>query len=282
VSPILVGGALAPALAAAAAASLVARRAAPWALALLTLSPIQALALREAAPEALLVAALSLLLVLAGLVERRGGSGLAAALGLVGGGLAASGVAAFVATGLLVVAFPASRPGGRRAGVVAACAALGAVALALALGVARSPLDYGPAAALTPATTAAGILRCAGASFTRVIGIEYHLVVSHARYALPLTALFLTLMVRGASRLPPRTRALLVAGAVLPVALGAALALVTGHVAPLQASRLTAALPFVVLLTAGGLASLRGWRAVAGGVLVLGALAGFLALALRR
>jgi hypothetical protein len=150
------------------------------------------------------------------------------------------------------------------------------------LGLARSPLDPGEIPTWIPEATASGILRCTGASFTRVAGLEYHLAVSHARYVIPLTALFVGLMALGASRLPARPRGLLVAGAALPFALGAALALVTGRVMPLQATRLLAALPFVALLMAVGLASLRGGRAWVAGATVGGALVAFLALALAR
>jgi hypothetical protein len=126
------------------------------------------------------------------------------------------------------------------------------------------------------------VVRCTGASFTRVLGLEYQLVVPHARYVLPLTALFVTLMLRGAVSLPARPRSLLVAGTLLPFALAAVMALVTGRVAPLQANRQLAALPFAALLTATGLATLRGRSAWAAGALVGGTLAAFLALALAR
>jgi hypothetical protein len=150
------------------------------------------------------------------------------------------------------------------------------------LGLARSPLDFGEIPSWVPETTAAGVARCAGASFTRVAGIEYHLVVSQARYVLPLTALFVGLMAWGAARLPRRARELLVAGTALPFLLGFALALAAGRVTPLQAHRLVAALPFVALLLAVGLASLRGWRAWVAGVTVGGTVVAFLALALAR
>ena len=143
-------------------------------------------------------------------------------------------------------------------------------------------MDYGAIPASIPATSFQGLVRCSGASFTRVIGLEYHLLVSHSRYLLPLTLLFVALMVRGASRLPARPRGLLVAGVLLPFALAAVLALTTGRVTPLQAQRLVAALPFVALLMASGLASLRGLLAWAAGTAVLGTLAAFLALALAR
>jgi hypothetical protein len=161
------------------------------------------------------------------------------------------------------------------------------VALAVAwaaatLGLARSPFQLGEIPLWIPATTLQGLVRCSGASFTRVIGLEYHLAVSHSRYLLPLTALFVGLMVRGAVLLPARPRGLLVAGVLLPFALGAALAVATGRVMPLQAQRLVAALPFAALLMAAGLASLRGARAWAVGTLVAGSLVGFLVLELAR
>ena len=81
---------------------------------------------------------------------------------------------------------------------------------------------------------------------------------------------------------PARGRGLLVAGALLPFALGATLALATGRVTPLQATRLLAGLPFVAILMAVGLASLRGRRAWAAGAAALGALLSFLTLALAR
>jgi uncharacterized membrane protein YdjX (TVP38/TMEM64 family) len=68
----------------------------------------------------------------------------------------------------------------------------------------------------------------------------------------------------------------------LPFLLGVALALVTGRVVPLQAHRMLPALPFAALLTAAGLASLRGVRAWAAGILVGGTVAAFLAVALLR
>jgi hypothetical protein len=142
-------------------------------------------------------------------------------------------------------------------------------------------LSYAPEA-WAPETTAWRLVRCSGASLTRVLGIEYELVVPHARYALPLTALFVALALRGAGRLAALARWVLVAGAALPFALGAVLALASGNVAALQAQRLAAALPFWALLVASGLASLAPTRAWAAGAAVLGSLAAFLALALVR
>ena len=89
-------------------------------------------------------------------------------------------------------------------------------------------------------------------------------------------------MAWGAASLPSRARGLLVAGALLPFALGAALALATGRVTPLQALRLLAGLPFLAVLMAVGLASLRGVRAWAAGAAALGTLVSFLTLALAR
>lgn len=261
------------------AARLVGRSAAPWAAALLALSPIHLQAILGAGPDALLVPCLLSALWLVVSLEARDRLPLAAALGLALGGLAASGVAAFAGVAVLLTAFVATR---RARALVAPGVAIAVVAAAALVGLARAPFGYGDAARWIPETTAGGVIRCAGASFTRVVGLEYQLVVPHARYALPLTALFVALMVRGALRLPPRARVLLVAGASLPFALGATLALFTGRVTPLQASRLIAALPFTALLTAAGLASLRGARAWAAGTAVLGSLAASLALALGR
>jgi len=174
------------------------------------------------------------------------------------------------------------RPGRRvTAAVAVSIAAVVGVGAAL-LGLARSPLDFGEIPTWIPEATASGILRCTGASFTRVAGLEYHLAVSHARYVIPLTALFVGLMAWGAVRLPARARGFLVAGALVPFALGATLALATGRVMPLQATRLLAGLPFVAVLMAVGLASLRGLRAWAAGAAAFGALVSFLTLALVR
>jgi hypothetical protein len=205
----------------------------------------------------------------------------AIAAGVAAGGLASSGEAAFAAVAVLWIAWLAHRPD-RRSHAALACA--GALAAASALGVGglvRSPFAYGEIAAPTPETTLESLVRCSGASFTRVIGLEYQLVVSRARLVLPLTFAFVALMARGATRLPRRLRGLLAAGALLPFALGAVLAVITGRVTPLQADRLMAAIPFVVSLMAAGLASLRGRAAWAAGLAVAGTLAFFQVLALR-
>ena len=107
-------------------------------------------------------------------------------------------------------------------------------------------------------------------------------MVAHARAVLPVTLLLVALMVLGARRLERPARWAFAGGAVLPFALGAALAVATGRVAPLQAGRLLAALPFLAILTAGGLASLRGWPAKAAGLAVAVTLSAFLTLALAR
>lgn len=266
----------------AASAPLVGTAASPWVGVLVALSPIHALASRAGAPDALLVVVLLLALWLLTAVERHERSLLAAALGLTVGGLLTSGVSSFVGAGALLPAHPASRPARRRAAGLALLIALATLAVATRVGLARSPLDYGEVPAWIPETSAEGVARCAWASFTRVAGLEYHLVVSHARYVLPLTLLLVALMARGARRLPVRTSMLLVAGALLPFALGAALSVLSGRVTPLQASRLLAALPFVGLLVSAGLASLQGTAAWAARVLVVGSTGAFLALALAR
>jgi hypothetical protein len=280
--PAALAGALAAPIAAAAAAAMVRPRAALWAGGFLALSPIHTLASRQAAPEALLVTSLLVAVWLLAALDQHGQRALAAALGLVVGGLLACGTLGFAAAALLLLAWLALRRGRRSAAWLAAGMALAVVAAAASLGLARSPFDYGEIPPWIPETTLAGVVRCAGASFTRVIGLEYQLVVPQARYAVPLTAIFVALMVQGAVRLPARWRALLLAGTFIPIALGAVMALVTGRVSPLQANRLLAALPFVALLMASGLASLSRARAWPAGTLVGGALAAFLALALAR
>ncbi len=257
-------------------------RAALWAGGFLALSPIHTLASRQAAPEALLVTSLLGAVWLLAALDQHGQRALATALGLVVGGLLACGTLGFAAAASLLLAWPALRRERRSAAWLTAGVALAVVAAAASLGLARSPFDYGAIPPWIPETTLAGVVRCAGASFTRVIGVEYQLVVPQARYAAPLTAIFVALMVQGALRLPVRWRALLLAGTFAPVALGAVMALVAGRVSPLQANRLLAALPFVAVLMASGLASLGRARAWAAGTLVGGALAAFLALALTR
>ncbi len=255
-------------------------RTSAWAGALVALSPIHVLASRGGAPDALLVTSLLVALALCAVLERHGGPALAVALGLPIGGLLVSGVPGFVLAAFLPPACLATRRDRRAVATLTALAAVAVVGAAAVVGLARPPFDYGPAAAATPAASVAGVARCAGASFTRVVGIEYQLVVSQARYALPLLALFVALMVLGARRLPRRAAALAVAGTLLPFALGAMAAVATGHVAPLQAHRQLASLPFAALLLAAGLASLRGRAAWAAGTAVLGSLAAFVALAL--
>jgi hypothetical protein len=250
-------------------------------VALLALSPILTLAVRARSAYASLVLVLLAGLWLAAECDSSGRRLTAAAVGVAAGGLAASGVASFAAVAVLLVAWLALRPE-RRSHAALACA--GALAAASALGaggLARSPFAFGEVAALMPETSLEGLVRCSGASFTRVIGLEYQLAVSKARFVLPLTLAFVALMARGASRLPRRLQGLLVAGALLPFAVGAVLAAITGRVTPLQADRLMAAIPFVVWLMAAGLASLRGRAAWAAGLGVAGTLAFFQALALR-
>lgn len=280
--PSAVAGVLAVLLVAALAGRIASPWAPAWAASLVALSPIHALASRSAEPEAPLVLALLLALWLAARVESSGSRAPAVALGLAIGLLATSGVAALAAVALVPLGWLAARADRRRAAALATATAAAFVVAAALLGVARSPLDFGDIPSWVPDTTVSGIARCTGASFTRVAGLEYHLAVSHARYVIPLTALFVGLMVLGASRLPARPRSLLVAGAALPFALGAALALGMGRVMPLQATRLLAALPFLALLMAAGLASLRGWSARVAGLVVAGTTAAFLGLALGR
>ena len=278
--PSAVAGALTAALAALVAGRLAGPRSAAWAGVLVALSPIHTLASRGGGPEAPLVLLLMAALALFFHAERAGGSSLAAPLGAALGLLAASGVAAFAAVALVPLLALLLRPD-RHAAVALGTGALVAGGCAV-LGLARSPFDFGEIPTWIPQATACGILRCTGASFTRVAGLEYQLAVPHARDVAPLTALLVGLMATGAARLAPRARLVLVGGAVLPFAVGVALSLATGRVLPLQASRLLAALPFVALLLAVGLASLSGWRAWAAGAAVAGTLVGFLLLALTR
>ena len=277
-------GAIAAALASLVGFRLAGVRAGAWAGALVALSPIHTLVSRAAGPEASLVLLqLAALWLMLGLELKPEAAPLqATAVGFALGMLVASGVAAFAAVALVCLVWLAWRPERRALGAFSWSAAVALVGAAALLGRARSPLGYGEIPAWIPETTLEGVVRCAGASFTRVIGLEYQLVFSHARYVLPLTALLVALLVRGALQLPVRPRGLLLAGAFVPFALGAAVALVTGRVTPLQANRLLAALPFVALLMASGLASLSGTRAWAAGTAVAGTLAAFLALALGR
>jgi 4-amino-4-deoxy-L-arabinose transferase-like glycosyltransferase len=280
--PSALAGTLAAALAALVAGWIAGTAAAAWAGTFVALSPIFTLASREAVPEAPLVLLLLLALALFVRVSQSGGHGTAVSLGLGLGLLASAGIAAFAAVAVVPLFSLAFRPDRRAAAARVATAALAAVTALALLGLARSPLDFGEIPTWIPAATASGIVRCTGASFTRVAGLEYHLAVSHARYVVPLTALVVGLMAWGARRLPGWARGPLAAGAVLPFALGAVLALATGRVLPLQATRLVAALPFVALLVGAGLGSLRGWRAAVSGAAVGGALVAFLALALAR
>jgi hypothetical protein len=269
---------LAAALVAFVASRLAGARAGFWAAGLLALSPIHLSASRASQPAALLVLLLLAALALATGVEATSGRWRAACAGVALGALLACGVAGFAAVALATLVWLAWGLDRRTLAILTLAAACTVAAGALT-GLARSPLDYGQLPTWIPETTPVGVVRCAGASFTRMLGLEYQLVVSHARYLLPLTALFVVLMARGASRLRARPRWLLLAGALIPFVVGAAMALVTGRVAPLQADRLLAALPFVVLLLGCGLASLHGVRAWAAGSVVVGSLAAFMALA---
>lgn len=279
------GSALAGTVSAGLAALFAAEVAGPWAGAvaglLVALSPIHVLASREAAPEPLALFLLLVSLVL--LLRLEGGASLttAAAHGVVLGGVA-TGPPGLIALALLQLVWLAWRRERRRVAAVSALAAGLVVAAVGASGLLRSPVADAPELARVPATTVAGVVRCAGASFTRVCGIEYHLVVSHARWVAPLTLGLVALMVLGARRSPPRARALLVAGAALPFLLGAGLAFLTGRVAPLQAHRLVVALPFVATLVAGGLASLAPRPSRLAAAAVLATVGTFLALALAR
>jgi hypothetical protein len=186
---------------------------------------------------------------------------------------------AFAAASTLCVAWLALEPRRRaQAGLAASLALAVVVALALA-GHARSPLDYGAYASSLPRTTPESLVRCSGASFTRLLGLEYHLAFPQARYALPLTLAFVALMVRGGMQLPPRAKGLLVTGALAPFSLAAVLAVTTGTVAPLQADGLLAALPFTAQLLGAGIASIPGRAGWAAGLAVVGLLVFFLALA---
>jgi 4-amino-4-deoxy-L-arabinose transferase-like glycosyltransferase len=280
--PSALAGVLAAVLVALVGGRLAGPRGAAWGGGLMALSPIQTLASRQAGPEAplLLVLALALLLLLE--IEASGSRPLAIALGLALAVLAASGVAAFAALAFLVPVWLALRADRRLAASLATVTALLVAGGAALSGGVRSPLDFGEIPSWVPETTVSGTVRCAGASFTRVAGLEYHLVVSQARDVVLLTAAFAGLMAWGAVQLPRRMRALVVAAAALPFVLGVALAPAAGRVTPLQAHRLLAALPFVTLLMATGLASLRGLRAGAAGIAVGGTVAAFLALALAR
>jgi hypothetical protein len=248
---------------------------------ILALVPIHVLASREAGTETTLVFLVLLALALAARAPATGTAS-ALALGATVGLLWTAGVAAAAVAALAPLAWLALRPDRRGHAGLATVAALAAAAGVAALGLARSPFDLGEIPSWIPEATASGVVRCAGASFTRLAGLEYHLLVAHARAVLPLTLLLVALMVLGARRLERPARWAFAGGAVVPFALGAALALATGRVAPLQAGRLLATLPFLAVLTAAGFASLRGRAAKAVALAVAVTLSAFLALALAR
>jgi hypothetical protein len=277
--PSALAGVLTAALVALVAAGLGGPRAAAWAGALVALSPLHVLASRQAGSDAAVVLALVLALLLLLRVEESGGRAGAGALGLCLGASVASGWAAAVPFALGAVAWLGSRAGRGLAAALAGASGLLVAVVAAAAGVVRSPIDLA-VPSWVPDTTAAGIVRCTGASFTRIAGVEYHFVVSRALEAIPLTAAIVATMAWGVARLPRRPRVLLVAAAGLPFLVGVALAAATGRVAPLQAHRMLPALPFAALLAAQGLASLRGLRAWAAGALVGGSVAASLGLAL--
>jgi hypothetical protein len=280
--PSALAGAVTAALVALVAGRLAGVRAAGWAGALVALSPIHSLASRQAGPESPLVALVTLSLVLLARIEDAPAPSEAIALGLLLGVLAADGTAGPAGFALLAVVWLARRADRRASAILAGTTGALLVAGVAMAGRARSPLDFGAIPSWVPETTVTGMLRCAGASFTRVAGLEYHLVVSRALEVIPLTALLVGLTVFGARRLGRRTGGLLIAGAALPFLLGLALAPAVGRVTPLQATRMLTGVPFVTVLVAVGLAGLRGWRAWAAGALVGGAVAVFLALALLR
>lgn len=268
--------------AAQAARAIAGARAAAWAALLLALTPILALAIRAGSASGALVVVLLASLGLAAWADSSGRATAALLLGAATAVLAVSGEASFAAVAGLPVAWLAARPERRpQAGGALATALAAAAALAL-LGRARSPVDYGAGAAYLPATTLESLARCTGASFTRVVGLEYQLVVPRALDVLPLTLALVALMARGAARMPARVRGPIVAGALLPFAVAAAMAAVTGHVGPMQADRQLGALPFTALLMGSGLASLGGRAAWLAGLAVVATLGGFLALALAR
>jgi 4-amino-4-deoxy-L-arabinose transferase-like glycosyltransferase len=280
--PPALAGVLTAVLVALVAARLAGARAAACAGALVALSPIHVLASRQAGPESLVVFLLSLALLILLEIERSARRPTTVALGLVLGLVALSGVAGAVGFALVAVIWLALRTDRRTAAALAGATGLVVLTAGVLAGRAPSPLDFGAIPSWVPATTVAGMVRCAGASFTRVAGLEYHLVVPRALEVIPLTVLLVALMVVGASRAGRRMRALLVAGLALPFLAGLGLAPAIGRVTPLQAHRMLAALPFAALLAALGLASLRGFRAWAAGAVVGGTVAGFLGLALLR
>jgi hypothetical protein len=242
------------------------------------LTPILVVACRGGSP---IVPLLLLLLALLWLVLECDASGRRAAAvvtGLAAGALAASGEMAFAAVSTLCVAWLGLEARRRTQAGLAAALALGVVAALALAGYARSPLDYGAYGSSLPRTTLESLVRCSGASFTRLLGLDYHLAFPQARYALPLTLAFVALMVRGGMEVPPRTRGLLVTGALAPSSLAAVVAVTTGTVAPMQADRLLAAVPFTALLLGNGIASIPGRAGWAAGLAVAGLLVFFLAL----
>jgi len=265
-----------------AAGAIAGGRAAAWSALLLALSPIFELAIRSGSASAFLVVVLAASL---GLAAWSGASASAAGAALLGAAvavLALCGEASFAAVAGLPIAWLAARPERRPQAWLALATAFAAAAALALLGRARSPLDYGASAPYLPATTLESLVRCTGASFTRVAGLEYQLLVPRALDVLPLTLALAWLMARGAARMPAGARCLIVTGALLPFAVAAAMAAVTGHVGPMQADRQLGALPFTALLTGAGLASLGGRPAWLAGLAVVATLGGFLVLALAR
>lgn len=247
---------------------------------LAALSPIHTLASRGAATSEValvLLAALSLWLVLRVDADSRW-------LEVVGFGLSEGALASVSAAGLGLAIFQlawlAARPARRPSAALSTALAVAFMVLAAGLGLHHSPLSEGADVVWAPATTLAGMVRCAGASFTRVAGFEYQLVVSRALCLAPLTLVVIALALLGGLRAPARPRWLFLGAVAVPFALGALLALLTGRVTPLQAGRMIAALPALIVLAGTGLASLRGGRLVAVSVVVLGATTLFLGLVL--
>lgn len=264
-------------------ATIAALLAGPWAAGaaglLTALSPIHMLASREAGPGAAAVLLLASALWLTLRTDLDGSPSRAIVLGGLLG-LCALGPPPLIALALLQLAWLAGSSRHRREWGIAAGVAALVVGLAWGGGLLRPPLEDGASLGWVPETTLLGVVRCAGASFTRVAGLEYHLVVPHARHVAPLTLLVVAVALRGASRLDLRRRWLLLGGAGLPFALGAVLALWSGSVAPLQSHRLLPALPFLMVLTGVGLASLNRWPGWIARGLVVCATAVFVALAL--
>lgn len=247
---------------------------------LAALSPVHTLASREAAAGSPLLLVLLLALGLSVRAERETGPGAFAIAHGLALGLLASGPAAFSVIAILQVVWLVSRPERRSAAWTTALVSLAVVAVAAWCGLLRSPLAEGSDLDWVPAVTLPGLLRCGGASFTRIAGLEYHLVAAHARYVAPLTLFVLWLVVLGARALPLRQRWLLVGSLAAPFVVGAILSVTTGTVAPLQAWRMLPGAPFVAILAGVGLASLEGARFRAAAGLATLATGGFLALAL--